>query len=383
MQFKFRKTDANFDMKKWILAFLLLPVFAVAQVKSKPIKGKPGVITKRGKSPKSVVKPAEEGFTINAVVSGFPDGTKATLLNGQSGQPEGEAEVKAGRFTLKGKVESPDFRVILFNKQPPYITLFLDNSTVNIEASKDALDQAKITGSPAHQEFEVLNRQLFPFRPLFAENAPANEPDAVKARKVCTDFVTANPASYVAPLAIIRFSQITPDIQQTEKLYELLKNDVKASPMAGYIQQQITEAKRNAIGSVLPEFSQADTSGVQVTLSSFRGKYVLIDFWASWCRPCRQENPNVVANFQKYKDKNFTVLGISLDKARPAWIEAIHMDGLTWTHLSDLQGWANAVAQQFQIQSIPQNILIDPEGKIIGKNLRGAALEQKLQEVLH
>jgi peroxiredoxin len=157
------------------------------------------------------------------------------------------------------------------------------------------------------------------------------------------------------------------------------------------IQKQIQEMnKKNNVaeegddinGKVIPDFEQSDVNGKSVSIKSFRGKYVLIDFWASWCGPCRGENPNVVAAYNKYKDKNFTVLGISLDKSKDPWLQAIQDDGLVWTHVSDLKGWGNAVAQKFKIQSIPQNFLIDPNGVIIGKNLRGPALEEKLAEVI-
>ena len=145
----------------------------------------------------------------------------------------------------------------------------------------------------------------------------------------------------------------------------------------------VAVARKTGIGRPAIEFSQKDTSGNLISLSSFRGKYLLLDFWASWCGPCRAENPNVVNMYNQYEGKCFTVLGVSLDQpnGREKWIKAIHDDKLTWTHVSDLQFWNNAVAVQYGIQAIPQNLLIDPQGKIIGKNLRGEDLQKKLAEI--
>jgi peroxiredoxin len=135
-------------------------------------------------------------------------------------------------------------------------------------------------------------------------------------------------------------------------------------------------------GQLAPGFTQNDTEGKPVSLSSFKGRYVLIDFWASWCGPCRQENPNVVRAFEKYKAKNFTVLGVSLDRDRQKWVQAIAADQLYWTQVSDLGFWNNAAAKLYRVSSIPQNYLLDPDGRIIGKNLRGEELNAFLEKTL-
>lgn len=342
----------------------------------------------------TTVQPASAAeFNLNATVTGYTDGATVELLTGQ-GQPEQSTVVKDGKFSFKGKMPNPDFKIILISRmeeqqkqqqgQGPirFITLFLDNSNVTITGDKATIDKAKVTGSASHTAFEQFNNSLEPYQAVFVPDGDYDEALHDKAMKLIYDFVTANKAAYITPLAVIRYHQIAEDVNKTEELYNILDPKLKGTPMGQYIAQQIAEGKVNGNGTLLADFAQADTSGKVVSLSSLRGQYVLVDFWASWCGPCRQENPNLVAAFNKYKGKKFTVLGVSLDKAKEAWVDAIHMDGLNWTHVSDLQGWQNAVATQFQIYNIPQNFLLDPDGKVIGKNLRGPALERKLARVL-
>ena len=373
-------------MKKYLLFIALLPMIGMAQVKSKnAVKNKPKPAVVKETTVAAVkettvadpVKPAD-GYLITGNITGYPDGTTVALLNGNSGAQESTGQIQQNKFTLTGNLPYPDFKLILVNNKPPYINIFLDNSLVNVVGKSDSIEYSRVTGSPSHNEFMELNNLVWPYQQLFQEGNTDTLAKKAASNSIIA-FIKKYPASYVTPLAVYRNFQLDVDVEVMEGLFSSLAPQIKVGPIGNYVSQQIMVAKTSPImGKPLPNFTLADSTGKMVSLSSFRGKYVLVDFWASWCRPCRMENPNVLATFQKYKNKNYTVLGVSIDKAKDSWVNAVKTDGLTWTNVLDSQDPEISIGQKFRISTIPQNLLVDPNGILIAKNLRGPALETKL-----
>jgi peroxiredoxin len=197
-------------------------------------------------------------------------------------------------------------------------------------------------------------------------------------------YVQSNPTSPVALYATIQYAGYDLNADSAQPVFDLLPPSAKALPSASEFADRLEIARKLAIGKPALDFTQNDTLGNPVSLSSLRGKVLLVDFWASWCGPCRRDNPNVVRMFNQYKDKDFMVLGVSLDQpgAKERCMKAIHDDKLTWTHVSDLKWWDNDVAKLYGVRAIPFNLLLDKNGNILGRNLHGEELEKKLAEVL-
>lgn len=277
-----------------------------------------------------------------------------------------------------------------------FLSVYLEAGSISVIA-KDSLSASAVSGSKSHDTYTALKAKVAVYDPaltaLYAKYSEARRNkasteqieksidslDHLVKEKVYLNFLKA-PATKNSPVAIyalIQYAGYAINPVTAEPVFKQLGTVPKNLPSGKIFEERIALAKKLEVGQYAIPFSQADTAGKIFSLASLKGKVVLVDFWASWCGPCRAENPNVVSAFHKYKDKGFTVLGVSLDQpgAKERWMKAIHDDGLTWNHVSDLKYWDNEVSKSYGIQAIPQNYLLDKEGKIIGKNLRGEALQ--------
>jgi len=374
-------------MKKALFtALAVLPFAAMAQTQPFTVKGKLGNI----KAPaKAYLQYRKDGVTTTDSVS-----------------------ITNGAFEFKGTAgASPIQAVLRLNKAGDGLTksrdgqqIYLEPGVIEVKNTVDSLRTANVTGTPTNIESQAYKTAMKPVNDIYetmtakmkaaspAQRESAEYKQEMEAMDKKADeltepinkkFVKAYPKSVIS-LDVLRSLAYGADYAEIAPLYASLSPSLKESESGKKFGEQLAKMKNVALGATAPDFAMADTDGKMVKLSSFRGKYLLVDLWASWCGPCRQENPNVVRTFNKYKDRNFTVLGVSLDRpdAKDKWIKAIKDDGLTWTHVSDLKFWNNEVAQMYGVQAIPQNFLLDPNGKVIAKNLRGDALDAKLAEVL-
>ncbi|GAA4010303.1 TlpA disulfide reductase family protein [Hymenobacter fastidiosus] len=345
------------------------------------------------------------GYQVSGQLTNAPAGTKVYLAELGETQfvSRDTATVDAqGKFSLQGTTTEPGLYQVKLN-DANQVLLALDNQS-KVQLSGDAnklTENYTVQGSRDSEVWQQLNRSMMQSKRRIAaveqrygQNAQAGRTDSLQLLKdqyfavqtaAAADIkrlVRANPASVVSAFAVGNLLNPDEQFPFVDSMATQFKKTMPDSRYTKALVARLAPLRVTAKGAVAPEINLLAPDGKAVALSSLRGKYVLIDFWASWCGPCRQENPNVVKAYKRFKNKGFEIYSVSFDQDRGKWLKAIQADGLTWTHVSDLKGWESAAGQTYGVKSIPLSILLDPQGRIIDKNLRGEALEAKLASVL-
>lgn len=340
--------------------------------------------------------PKPEAFTVNGKVAAFKDSIVFLTYGTFEGAKIDSAKVINGKFSFKGQIEEPLQGMLFSRDYRLRLDLFVDKGTVEINGEPDDL---KVSGSAIVNEYEMFNKQIMANRKwvnyIFTEAHNAKQAgDTARARLLETDgtkwyayeheirksYIRNHPSSPVSARELLMYVN-NKTLAECLPMYEALVPAVKASLQGQELTRRIELLHKISTGKKALPFAQASVDGKTIRLDNYKGKYVLLEFWASWCGPCRAENPNLRKQMEIFGPKGFHVLGISLDKAREPWIKAIEKDGLTWTQVSDLKGWNNEIAVAYGVKAVPANFLIDPSGTIIAQDLRGEVLNEKLKEI--
>lgn len=339
---------------------------------------------------------------INYTISGnIADFKKPYIYFGILNGKRDSIAVKDGKFNYNGSLDEPAFGYLLDYKYGVQ-WFFFENGTIEISGNANAFADVNINGGKIQAEWNRLEKNRKELRAEgralsnkartanmardFTTQAVLDDQKAkvdVKINAIGEAFIAKNPKSYVSLAEVWKRKGDETDYHRYKLLYEKLDPSLKNTAIAKDIEAGLAFLKRSLIGEKMDDFTQNDPSGKPVSLSSFRGKYVLVDFWAAWCGPCRAENPNILKVYQQFSNQGFTVLGVSSDRKAEDWKKAIEEDKIPWTQVSDLGRSGNAVARYFGVRYLPSNFLLDPNGIIIARDLMGADLENKLKEIFN
>lgn len=341
-------------------------------------------------------------YTINAEIVGPEDSTLIYFQQVVDGKMEAidSAYLSNSKVSFTGVLEQPNMIYLRVGDTRKAVNVFAENSQIDVIVNVDSLENAVVTGSAIHDELMEFKSYLAPLDEKSAElseqyreaSASSNSErmeliiaqyDELRLEQVdmIKKFVASKSSSYIAPFIIQRYLSYDISVEELDETLAALDTSIYNSREYIDLIDRVTILKSVAIGMPAVDFALNDTTGNPIAISAFKGKFLLIDFWASWCGPCRRENPNVVKLYNDFSDKGFEIIGVSFDEDRGKWIKAIHDDELAWPHVSDLKGWGSAAGKLYAVKSIPATVLLDRDGNIVAKNLRGDALREKLEEL--
>ena len=356
----------------------------------------------------TVVACNKSGYTIEGEMKGFADGTKVYLSKIQDNNlvKVDSTEISNGAFTFEGNTEEVDytFLEIAEKDQPLQLPFILENGSIKLVADKADMLKTKFSGTKNNDDLAKFNDMVYTSSskmekfqqdnmPKFQEASDNNDQATIEAlmgemQKMQNElienvnkFIDTNKDSYAALMVLSQFANNLPQ-EEFKTKFNNFSQEVKSTKLGKEISDSLKALETVSVGQKAPDFKAPGVDGKEISLYENLGKVTIIDFWASWCGPCRQENPNVVKLYNQYKDKGLQIIGVSLDKEDAKWKNAITEDQLTWIQMSNLKFWEDPIAKQYNVKSIPATFILDEKGTIIAKDLRGADLENKIAELL-
>jgi peroxiredoxin len=353
-------------------------------------------------------KVGKDEFVIEGKADGIANGVAVYLQKQDStGLVQVDTvKVKDGKFKFEGKFKEPGIHFIELDKMPGKAVLVLESGEIAVKIRKDTVAKSTVSGTYSNDqladystESQKIQTKMMAFQKAnmtkyqeaqakqdtVTTNALMRQNDTFQKEfeRISMEHMEKKPKSYLSLLFLEQFmSQPNANQAKLKKIYENLDPSLKATKAAKKIKKSLDAVNSTTVGSIAPAFSAPDVNGKMVSLKESLGKITIIDFWASWCEPCRKENPSVVTLYNEFHAKGLNIIGVSLDKDADKWKEAIAKDGLTWTEVSNLKFWQDPIAMQYNVKSIPATFLLDASGKIIAKDLRGEELKAKIASLL-
>lgn len=346
---------------------------------------------------------AENTYKVTVNAAGAEDGKLVYLQKPETGLPPSvidTLEIKDGSLEFTGTTESPELHYLLFDGNRGILPVILEEGNITITAHIDSLNTSKIEGTPSNDDFtsfidgtKSIREKMASIQKQGMEAQQKGDTITMntltetfkevqqEAREYEQNFVKSHTDSYIS-LMVLQQMANSPNADKAAELFQELSEELKNTDIGKTLAKQFESVKSLSVGAVAPDFSAPTPEGDTISLKSSLGKVTILDFWAAWCKPCRVENPNLVKLYKEYHDKGLNVVGVSLDRKAEDWVKAIEEDQLPWHHMSNLKFWQDPIAQLYNIRSIPATYILDAEGKIIAKDLRGEELYDKIATLL-